>query len=97
MSNVSNKHHVRHVRQSLDDFNKDIHRFTYIYNGEKQNASIIGNVTVLFADESNIPDTVKSDVQEEIYKRMDKKETQWIPPKGAKEIADAYCAYEFHN
>lgn len=95
--NETNRYYVRHVRQSLDDFNKDIHRFTYILDGVKRKASIVGNVSVFFENENDIPDTVKYNVQEKIYSLMNKYEKRWSVPNGAQEIADSYCAEEFHQ
>ena len=89
-----NNYHVRHKRQNLADFQKDIHRFKFWYNGEKE-ACCVSGFDVFFDYEDNIPDEVKANVHETILKLM-KNERSWSAPKGAQEIADAYCAEEFY-
>lgn len=90
-----NNYHVKHKRQSLTDFQNDCHRFKFWYNGKEMEASCHRAVSVFFSDES-IPEDVKCDVQKTIYNLIDKNESKWSVPKGAREIADAYCAEEFH-
>lgn len=89
------KYNIKHKKQSLADFKNDCHKFSFWYNSEKMEVSCYGAVSVFFSDES-IPEDVKCEVQEEIYNLLDKNEYKWSAPKGAKEIADAYCAEEFH-
>lgn len=90
----NNKYHVKHKRQSLEDFQKDIHRFKFWHNGEKE-VSIINNLYICFRYEDNIPDEVKAEIRAKVYELMDKNESKWSVPKGAYEIADAYCAENF--
>lgn len=85
---------LKHKRQTLADFNKDCHRFSFWYNGKSYEASCYGSATVIFSDE-NIPENVKCDIQEEIYSAIDKNEQKWAVPDGAVEIIDAYCAENF--
>ena len=89
----NNKYNVHHKRQTLANFLKDIHEFHFEYNGDKI-ASCVSAVTVVFDDES-IPEDVKLDVQNKIFEMIDKYENKWSLPRGAKEIADAYCEEEF--
>ena len=91
---IQNQYHVKHKRQSLTDFQKDIHRFSFWYNGEKE-ACCVSGFDVFFDDNDIIPAEVKKDVRKTIWKLMDKNERKWSVPKGAQEIADAYCAAEF--
>lgn len=88
-----NNYHVKHKRQNLTDFQKDIHRFKFWYNGEKE-ACCVSGFDVFFDDNDIIPSEVKKDVTEFIWKLMSKEST-WSVPKGAREIADAYCAENF--
>lgn len=89
-----NSYRVKHKRQTLVDFQSDRHRFSLWYGGKETEVSCYGSVSVFFDDES-IPEDVKCEVQKEIYKLIDKNEYKWSVPKGAIEIADAYCAEEF--
>ena len=93
MKNENNKYGVKHKRQKFYDWQKDIHRFKFYYNGEKE-ACCVAGFDVFFDDNDIIPEEVKKDVAETIWKLMDKEST-WSVPKGAREIADAYCAEEF--
>lgn len=90
---MENKYHVKHIKQNLDDFQNDIHRFSFWYNGQHC-ASCIGAVTVLFHDD-NIPEDVGFEVEKKIYQLIDTNESKWALPYGAQEIIDAYCAEEF--
>ena len=58
-------------------------------------ASCYGSASVFFNDES-IPEDVKCEVQEYIYELIDESEYKWSIPKGAREIANAYCAENFN-
>ena len=89
-----NKYCIKHKRQNMLDFNSDCHRFSFWYGGKEYEASCYGAVNVFFDDES-IPEYVQCDVQEVIYKLIDKKENKWSVPRGAQEIADTYCAENF--
>ena len=93
MKNENNKYGVKHKRQKFYDWQKDIHRFKFWYNGEKE-ACCISGFDVFFDDSDIIPAEVKKDVTEAIWKLMDKERT-WSVPRGAIEIADAYCSEEF--
>lgn len=85
---------VKHKRQKLVDFKNDCHRFNLWYDGKETEVSCYGAMSVFFEDES-IPEDVKCEVQKEIYNMIDKNESKWSVPKGAREIADAYCAENF--
>ena len=90
-----NKYNVKHKRQSIVDFHNDCHRFSFWYDGKKMEVSCYGSVSVFFSDEENILEDVACEVQKEVYNLIDKNEYKWPIPKGAREIADAYCAEEF--
>ena len=89
-----NKYCIKHKKQTLEDFTKDCHRFSFWCGGKEMEASCYGAVSVFFDDE-NIPEDVQCEVQGEIYKLIDKNESKWSVPKGAREIANAYCAENF--
>jgi hypothetical protein len=91
---MENKYFVKHKRQTLADFQKDIHKFSFWYKGQKT-ASCVGGVSVFFEDEAAVPEDVKEAVQATIYQLIDQNEGKWSAPKGAQQIADAYCAEEF--
>ena len=86
--------HVKHIKQSLRDFQNDTHRFSFIYSGKKETASCIGSCSVFF-DSPDIPENIQDEVMSRIWKLMDEKESTWAAPKGALAIADAYCTEEF--
>lgn len=90
----SNKYHIKHKRQNLADFQNDIHRFKFWYNGEKESYCVSG-LNVFFDDGDNIPDDVKVDISGAILNLIDKNESKWSVPKEAYRIANAYCAEEF--
>lgn len=90
-----NKYHIKHKRQTLVDFNNDCHRFSFWYGGKEMEASCYGAVSVFFDDET-IPEDVQCEVQEEIYKLIDKNEDKWSVSRSAQEIADAYCKENFN-
>ena len=90
-----NKYHVKHKRQSFVDFQNDCHKFSFWYNGKEMEVSCYGSVSVFFDDE-NISEDVKCEVQNEVYNLIDKNEYKWSVPKGAREIANAYCAENFY-
>lgn len=92
---MENKYHVKHKRQNLTDWQKDVHRFQFWYQGEKE-AQCVSGLDVFFDDNDVIPDDVKISVQEYILHLMDTKENTWSVPRGAQKIADAYCAEEFY-
>ena len=83
-------YNVKHKRQTLADFKNDCHRFSFWYNGKEMEVSCYGAVSVFFDDE-NIPENVQCEIIKEIYSLIDKNESKWAVPKGAQEIADAYC------
>jgi hypothetical protein len=56
-----------------------------------QNATFVD-----FKDENILPEDVMCDVQKTIYEMIDKYERTWSVPKGAIEIADAYCKENFY-
>ena len=89
---MQNTYNVRHKPQTIEDFQKDIHRFTFSYCGTKE-ASCVGKLSVFF--DEKIPEEVETDVRRYIWFLIDTKEYQWGLPRGAQEIADAYCAEEF--
>lgn len=88
------KYFIKHKKQTLADFQNDRHRFAFWYDGKDIEISCYSALSVFFDDES-IPEDIKCEVQEEIYKLIDANENKWAAPKGAHEIADAYCADEF--
>lgn len=89
MKNIFN---VRHKPQTIEDFQKDIHRFTYSYNGVKE-ASCVSRLSVFFDDK--LPEAVETEVRRYVWYLIDTQEDKWSLPNGAKELADAYCAEEF--
>lgn len=91
---IGNKYHVKHKRQTLADFTKDIHRFSFWYNGEKE-VCCINSLYIAYNCKDDIPDHVREEVRKAVYWLMDNNERKWSVPKGAQEIADAYCAAEF--
>ena len=90
-----NKYCVKHKRQTLSDFTKDCHRFSFWYNGKEKEVSCYGAVSIFFDDES-VPDDVKYEISVMVYKLIDKNESKWSVPRGAQEIADAYCEKNFN-
>lgn len=95
MNTKNNPYKVYHKRQTLNDFVSDTHWFHFEYNGTRYMASCHNAVFVNFDDEATLPEDVMCAVQNKIYEMMDKYEKQWSLPRGAQEIADAYCAEEF--
>ena len=89
---MKNIYNVRHKPQSIEDFQMDMHRFTYSYRGIRE-ASCINRLSVFFEDK--LPEEVETEIRRYIWYLIDTKEDQWVPPTGAQEIADAYCAEEF--
>lgn len=85
---------LKHKRQTLADFNNDCHRFTLWYGGKETEVSCYQALSIFFDDE-DIPDNVRDDVQKDIYALIDKNEDKWSVPKGAQEIANAYCEENF--
>lgn len=79
---------VKHKRQTLNDWQNDIHRFSFWYDGKEREAICIGALTVDF--DGYLPDKVRTEVADAVYLAMDKKEETWSLPKGAKEIMDNY-------
>lgn len=91
----SNKpYRLKHKRQTLADFRNDCHRFTLWYNGKETEVSCYDALSVFFDDE-NIPEEIRCSIQDDIYDLIDKNECKWSVPKGAQEIADAYCRENF--
>lgn len=90
----NNKYYIKHKRQNLADFQNDIHRFKFWYDGEKECYCVSG-LNVFFNDNDNIPDDVKINVSEAILNLIDKNESKWSVPKGAYRIVGDYCAEEF--
>ena len=88
------QYRIKHRRQNMVDFNNDCHRFSLWYGGKETEVSCYDAVSVFFEDES-IPEDIQCAVQEEIYNLIDKNEHKWSVPRGAREIADAYCAENF--
>ena len=95
MKTTNNEYKVHHKRQRLADFQNDIHWFHFKYNGTRYMASCQNAAFVDFENEDALPEDVMVAVQNKIYEMMDKYEKSWSIPKGAQEIADAYCAEEF--
>lgn len=90
-----NKYNVHHKRQTLENFQKDIHEFHFEYNGDDRIVSCVSATTVIFNDK-DIPDDVQAEIQNIIYEMIDKYESKWTLPKGAKVIADAYYAENYY-
>ena len=88
-------YNVRHKRQTLADFQKDIHRFKFWYDGEKE-VACVNSLYVKFNREDNIPYAVRNEICMIVYELIDKNEDKWSAPLGAYSIADAYCAENFH-
>ncbi len=89
MENIFN---VRHKPQTIEDFQKDIHRFTYSYNGVKE-VSCVSRLSVFFDDK--LPEEIETEIRRYVWYLIDTQEDKWSLPCGAQEIADAYCAEEF--
>lgn len=85
---------VKHKRQTTEDFTKDLHRFQIVYNGKESEAQCVDSCSVFFDDES-IPDDIQCEIMDDIYDMIDRSENNWSVPKGAQEIANAYCKEEF--
>lgn len=83
------RYKVRHIRCNMNDFNIDRHRFRFEYNGNEEIANCISGTTVTF-DNDNLPDDVKLEVTEIIYKKMDKEESKRRYPDEAYDIVDEY-------
>lgn len=86
---------LRHKRKTLADFQNDCHRFSLWFNGKETEVRCYGLVDVFFDDET-IPNDVKCEVQKKVWELIDEHERKWTAPKGAQEIADAYCAENFN-
>lgn len=91
---MKNKYNVHHKRQTLANFQKDIHEFHFDYNGEDRIAACVGGFDVIFDDD--ISEDVELEVTNKILDMMEKYERHWRVPKGAQEIADEYCREMFH-
>lgn len=89
---MKNVYNVKHKPQTIEDFQMDIHRFTYMYK-EVREASCVSRLSVFFNDK--LPEEVETEIRRYIWYLIDTKENQWSIPDGAQEIADAYCAEEF--
>ena len=85
---------LKHKRQTLYDFQNDCHRFSLWHNGKETEVQCYSHIDVFFDDET-IPEDVKYNIQKKIYELIDTNEPRWTLPKGAQEIADAYCAENF--
>ena len=85
---------LKHKRQTLSDFQNDCHRFSLWHNGSETEVQCYGHVSVFF-DDDTISEDVKYEIQKKVYELIDENEHRWAVPKGAQEIADAYCAEEF--
>lgn len=85
---------LKHKRQTLADFQNDCHRFSLWFNGKETEVQCYGLVDVFF--DKSIPGGVMTEVQKKVYELIDENEARWTVPKGAQEIADAYCAEEFY-
>lgn len=86
---------LKHQMQTLADFQNDCHRFSLWFNGRETEVQCYGLVDVFFDDET-IPMDVKCEVQKKVWELIDENERKWTVPKGAQEIADAYCADNFY-
>lgn len=86
---------LKHKRQTLFDFHNDCHRFSLWLNGNITEVQCYGLIDVFFDDET-IPIDVKCEVQKKVWELIDENCHRWTIPKGAQEIADAYCAENFY-
>ena len=86
---------LKHKRQTLADFENDCHRFSLWFNGKESEVQCYGLVDTHFDDET-IPYDVMCEVQRKTWELIDQNEHRWAVPKGAQEIADAYCAENFN-
>ncbi len=86
---------IKHINQTLEDFQKDIHRFTVEYEGKIYNAYCVGALTINLED--MVPNNLSNQIMDEIWNMIDKYEhtDAWPVPEGAQKIADAYCKEEF--
>lgn len=91
---MGNTYGVKHKRQTLEDFQKDIHRFTFFYNGQKELICVSG-FDIFFDEEDSIPEGVQHSIARYVWYLMTTRENTWATPAGAQKIADAYCAEEF--
>ena len=85
---------LKHKRQTLSDFQNDCHRFSLWFDGNETEVQCYGHIDVFF--DETIPDSVQYEIQKKVYQLIDESEARWTVPKGAQEIADAYCAEEFY-
>ena len=86
---------LKHKRQTLADFQNDCHRFSLWFAGKESEVQCYGLVDTFF-DNEDIPSDVKCQVQTKVWELIDKNDNRWALPKGAQEIADAYCAENFN-
>ena len=86
------KCNVRHIRCNMDDFYADRHRFRFNYNGKEYVVPCYGAVDVVLDEISNeVPENVLLEVQEAIFKKIDKDEKNWRYPQEVYDMADEYA------
>lgn len=88
---MENKYNVRHVPQTLYDYQRDIHWFTFYYNGEKIKASSIFGISIVYHHNGHLPAEVKKEVENTIWTKIRKSEKKWAIPKGAEECPYGYA------
>lgn len=90
------KYNVRHVACNMSDFHADRHRFRFDYNGKEYVVPCYGAVNVALDEVGDkIPENVLLEVQEIIFRKIDKEEKNWRYPEEAYEIANEYARENF--
>ena len=87
---IMSNYKLRHLPINMYDFNADRHRFSFEINGKRGEAWCTGKCSIYFT--VGLTESDKCNISEEIWKRIDKDEMNWIYPKEAYDIADAYCS-----
>lgn len=88
---------IKHINQTVEDFQKNIHRFKVEYNGKSYDAYCVGALTINII--GHIPKDVYNKVINKIWDMIDECENTdaWPVPDGAQKIADDYCKEEFYQ
>ena len=86
---------IKHINQTVEDFQKDIHRFEIEYEGRTYKACCIGGTTIEI--EYGIITETQLQIMDKIWYMIDIYEhtDAWPVPEGAQKIADDYCKEEF--
>lgn len=92
---MKDKYNVKHIRCSMEDFNYDRHRFSFIYNNKRYEVSCYHSFNIFFENEKEIPENVRLSISLIICDKIDKNEMKWAYPDKAYEVADRYCKENF--